>query len=63
MSANEKVGYPPDEDITWPLRLMESEGHPPEDDSKIETNVKSSELDVFRLSNEGDALFIHGPHQ
>ncbi len=50
--------------MTWLLRLIgPSDGHPPDEDSKNETNVKSSGLDVFRLSNEGEALLMHGPHQ
>ncbi len=64
MSANEKVGYPPDDAITWLLRLIgESDGQPPEDDWNMETKVKSSGFDDFRLSSEGEALLMHGPHQ
>ena len=38
-------------------------GHPPLLDSKNDTNVKSSGLEVFRLSREGEALLMQGPHQ
>ena len=50
--------------MMWLLRFIgPSDGHPPEDASKKETKVKSSGLEVFRLSREGEALLMQGPHQ
>ena len=50
--------------MMWVWRFMgPSLGQPPLLDSKNDTNVNSSGLDVFRLSKEGEALLMHGPHQ
>ena len=50
--------------MTWSCRLIGlSEGQPSDSDSKIETNVKSSGFDAFRLEREGDALSMQGGHQ